>query len=429
METAALYQLFKKQKQVSTDTRKITKDSIFFALKGPRFNGNNYALEALEKGASFAVIDELSPEHKDHPQLILVENVLESLQKIANIHRKTLGIPVIAITGSNGKTTTKELVYQVLSQKFKTYATPGNFNNHIGLPLTILRTPPETEMLILEMGDNNLGEIAVLCEIANPDYGLITNIGKDHLEGFGSFENNLRAKSELFQYLIQNSGNAFIPTKDPILKNMAKRFKNPILFGDTGNQSFLQLNEQTVFVSFRTEEGKVHQTQLFGKYNFANVEAAYSIGKYFKIPYEELVKAICDYIPQNNRSQIIEKAKNTLLLDAYNANPSSVSAVLESFISMQSEKPKIVILGDMLELGKTSKQEHFDIAEKGTQANLICIFCGALFYEVRESFKKGLFFKDKEQLIQYLLKTPIMNHMVLLKGSRGLKLETLIEYL
>ena len=426
MQTETLYQVFKKFPKITTDTRKIEKDSIFFALKGPRFNGNHYALEALEKGAAYAVVDE---EITNNKQFIKVDDVLISLQQLANYHRKELNIPVIAITGSNGKTTTKELLYQVLSKKYNTFATPGNFNNHIGLPLTILQTPQETEMLILEMGDNNLGEVNALCKIAAPDFGLITNIGKDHLEGFGTFENNIRAKSELFHYLIQNRGNAFIPSKDTILINMANLFKQPILFGEKGDFSHIKLNKNTVYVSFESESGTTYQSQLFGAFNFANIEAAWCIGKYFNISEELIAKAVCEYSPKNNRSQIIQKGKNTLLLDAYNANPSSVSAVLQSFINLKNNQNKTSILGDMLELGKTSSEEHYEIAKQASEAELTSIFCGPLFYEHKDSFKNSFFFKDKEELIEYLKENKAENHIILLKGSRGMKLETLLDYL
>ncbi|UZR94516.1 UDP-N-acetylmuramoyl-tripeptide--D-alanyl-D-alanine ligase [Chondrinema litorale] len=429
MQTEALYQLYKQHPIITTDTRKIEHGSLFFALKGPRFNGNEYATEALQKGAEYAVVDEIADENKANEKLILVDDVLTSLQQLANHHRNQMKIPVIAITGSNGKTTTKELLYQVLSKNYKTFATPGNFNNHIGLPITILQTPAGTEMLILEMGDNSLGEVDALCKIANPDLGLITNIGKDHLEGFGSFENNIRAKSELFNYLIQNGGNAFIPSKDDILFNMSKRFKEPILYGKEGNFSYLKFNEESVYVSFETENENTYQSKLFGAFNFANIEAAWCIGKYFNIPESLLSEAVCNYAPTNNRSQIVEKGTNTLLLDAYNANPSSVSAVLQSFINMKNPKQKLAILGDMLELGEISSEEHFEIAKQACNAKLTSFFCGSLFFEHKSSFPEATFFEKKEELAAFLQKRKLESHFILLKGSRGIKLETLLDYL
>jgi len=428
MHIENLYQLYLQSKlKVSTDTRKITQGSIFFALKGANFDGNRFATSALEKGAAYAVVDDAAVAAEDE-RILLVKDALSSLQELANYHRKQLKAHVLAITGSNGKTTTKELVHQVLASQYKTLATPGNFNNHIGLPLTILQTQLDTEILILEMGDNNLGEIAELCQIGMPNSGLITNIGKDHLEGFGSFENNLRAKSELFDYLLKHQGTPFINTKDPIVSNMAKRFHEPVLYGSEPDFAHLNKIEKNGFISFSLD-GVKYDTHLFGDYNFANVEAAHCIGKYFKVPNEKIAKALSEYKPKNNRSQVLDTNKNTLLLDAYNANPSSVGAVLDSFAKLQTQLPKLAILGDMLELGNISEREHANIILQATQLNIKTYFCGPLYHDQRPKESVHEFFADKNQLVEYLKKANPSGCHILIKGSRGMQLESLLEYL
>ncbi|WP_020530734.1 UDP-N-acetylmuramoyl-tripeptide--D-alanyl-D-alanine ligase [Flexithrix dorotheae] len=426
MEIAQLYQYFKNTTGISTDTRKIEAGCMFLALKGPNFNGNQYADESLEKGAKYAVVDE--KEYAKSENHILVENGLEALQKLANYHRKNLGIPVLAITGSNGKTTTKELVQAVMSKKFKTLATPGNFNNHIGVPLTLLSISPDIEFAIIEMGDNHMGEIQVLCEIAEPDFGVITNIGKDHIEGFGSFENNIRAKSELFDYLLKNNGKAIINSKDYILKNMAKRFDEPVMYGEKGDFTFAEYLGADPFIKYKDWEGKTAETQLVGEYNFENIMVALCIGKLFEIPIGDINHAIVNYAPKNNRSQVVEKGSNTLLLDAYNANPSSVELALKSFSEMKTDKNKVVILGDMLELGPISDNEHQEIVKQAIACKFPkMLFCGEMYHKFQQS--EGLFFKEKTDLENFLKEKPMANSFILLKGSRGLKLETLREFL
>jgi UDP-N-acetylmuramoyl-tripeptide--D-alanyl-D-alanine ligase len=427
MDIKSLYQLYIKAGTISTDTRKITKGSLFFALTGENFNGNKFALEAIEKGAAYAIVDDPALKNA-HPNIIITDNALTGLQQLANYHRKQLPAHVLAITGSNGKTTTKELVHQVLSTKFKTVATPGNFNNHIGLPLTILQTPIDTEILILEMGDNNMGEIAALCQIGEPDSGMITNIGKDHLEGFGSFENNLRAKSELFDYLLKTNGAAFINSNDPMLKNMSKRFATPIMYGQTGDFSYLAQIADSSFASFKIKDS-MYETGLFGDFNFANIDAAFCIGRFFKIPDTEIANSVCAYKPKNNRSQIKETGKNTLLLDAYNANPSSVSAVLESFAKLNTSLPKLAILGDMLELGAISATEHANLIELVIQLGIKSFFCGPLYFEHKQTSESTLFFENKTALNTYLGQNNLQGHYILLKGSRGMRLETLLDSL
>lgn len=427
MEIASLYKLYIETGKVSTDTRKITNGSLFFTLKGDNFDGNKFTLEALEKGAAYVIADD--PELKDkHPNIIVTENALTTLQKLANYHRHQLKAKVLAITGSNGKTTTKELVHAVLSTQFKTVATPGNFNNHIGLPLTILQTPLDTEILILEMGDNNMGEIAALCQIAAPEAGLITNIGKDHLEGFGSFENNLRAKSELFDYLLKTEGTVFINTKDDILRNMSKRFKEPIMYGQKEDFSYLAQDTSQSFVGFKINKKSYH-TALFGDFNFANIETAFCIGRYFKVSDEAIAQAVSAYLPQNNRSQTKDTAHNTILLDAYNANPSSVTAVLQSFATLNTSLSKLAILGDMLELGTISAEEHANIIALAKKLQIETYFCGPLFFEHQEENDLLLFFKSKVELVEHISKYSLKNHYILLKGSRGMRLETLLDSL
>ncbi|MDW7692226.1 UDP-N-acetylmuramoyl-tripeptide--D-alanyl-D-alanine ligase [Flammeovirgaceae bacterium SG7u.111] len=423
MELAEIYQLFSASSGVCTDTRKITDGCIFFALKGASFNGNAFAKDALAKGASYAVVDE--EQFAGIEKAILVEDVLECLQKLANLHRKTLGFTIVGITGSNGKTTTKELAYRVLSQKYETASTPGNFNNHIGVPLTLLGIGAETEMVVLELGDNHPGEIMELCQISEPDFGLITNIGKDHLEGFGSMEANIRAKSELFDHLLRNGGNVFVNSIDPILKNMSKRFASPIMYGAEGDAHFAQLESANPFIHYRAGDTLV-KTQMTGAYNFENMMAAIALGQYFEVEEEKIHQAIGSYIPQNNRSQWIEKGSNTILLDAYNANPSSVEAAIESFAQLETDKEKVLILGDMFELGSISQSEHQNMVALAKQQGFAkLIFCGNLYYEQKN--KDDLFFPKREELERFILKNPFENTCFLLKGSRGMALEKLVE--
>ncbi|MGB0521751.1 MAG: UDP-N-acetylmuramoyl-tripeptide--D-alanyl-D-alanine ligase [Flammeovirgaceae bacterium] len=421
-----IYSLFQASTGVSTDTRNLKGGELFIALKGPNFNGNQFAQKALDAGVSAVLVDEADYVIDD--RVVLVQDGLKALQDLAHHHRMQFNIPVIAITGSNGKTTTKELLYGICSNYFTTWATAGNFNNHIGVPLTLLAMPTNTELAIIEMGDNQLGDVTELCEIAHPTHGLITNIGKDHIEGFGSFEGNIRAKSELFHYLIQHQGVPFIHSADPILKNMAKRFRNPIFYGSVGDFSNLTFLETNPFIKYKTESGQVIQTQLFGKYNFDNIQTVACIGKFFNIPAPLIHQAIQEYTPKNNRSQIIEKATATIILDAYNANPSSMKAALESLDAIDTDRYKIAILGDMLELGRISKVEHKEMVELAKQLPIHqVLFCGKEFYQVQDG--QQLFFEHKSELEDYLRTHPIENAFVLMKGSRGIGLETLLEWI
>lgn len=419
MNIVQLYQLYRETYLVDTDTRKIRKGSIFFALKGDNFNGNEFAEEALKSGANYVVIDE--EKYKNNPKTILVDNVLETLQKLANFHRKQLAIPIISLTGSNGKTTTKELINAVLSKKYVTAATTGNLNNHIGVPLTLLSMTPKTEIGIVEMGANHLKEIEFLCNIAEPTYGLITNFGKAHLEGFGSVEGVIKAKSELYDFLRLNKGIVFINTDDELQVKQAAGI-NAVEFSNNSIK-FLEANP-FVKVEFKNT---LIESNLIGKYNYNNIAVAVAIGNYFDISETDIKMAIENYIPVNNRSQLIQKGTNNIILDAYNANPSSMQAALENFAQLKDEN-KVVFLGDMFELGKDSKAEHEKIANLVTSYRFSKVFLigkafsatgakNAFVSESYESFKNSTNYSN------------INNATILIKGSRGMALERLLDLL
>ncbi len=421
----ALYQYFLKSRKVSTDTRKIEPDSIFFALKGPNFNANEFAAEALKKGASLAVIDE--EKYKTDDRFFLVDDVLSSLQALANHHRQQLNIPIIGLTGSNGKTTSKELVANVLSKKFKICATKGNLNNHIGVPLTLLSIAEDHDIAIVEMGANHVGEIAALCKIAEPTHGFITNIGKAHIEGFGGFEGIIRGKSELYQHLILTNGTVWINSQNEILSNMAKRFENPYFYPASNDYYHCKFIDASPYVRIETENQQV-QTQLIGSYNFENIAVALCIGKFFEVPALEAEQAVKDYNPSNNRSQIIKKGSITIILDAYNANPSSMEKALENLEAM-SVGEKAVILGDMKELGETSTQEHEQVGKLLSQMSLSKIFLYGPEIEPAKSHIPSAFHTiNKSELSEMISKQSFDNTTILIKGSRSMGLETLLEY-
>jgi UDP-N-acetylmuramoyl-tripeptide--D-alanyl-D-alanine ligase len=446
-----LYEIFLESSGVSTDTRHVNNNELFFALKGDNFDGNKFAYQALEKGASYVVVDDATviPSFDEHDQkklayknkYLLVENVLESLQKLANFHRKQFTIPFIGITGSNGKTTTKELLRSVLSQKFKTYATQGNLNNHIGVPLTILKMPTNTEIAIIEMGANKVGDIQELCTIAEPNYGMITNIGNAHLEGFGGYEGVLRGKTELYLSLIKNNGTVFINSNDSVLMNMEKRFENGkvIKYGTDNIENYYSatLSESAPIIIYTDEENNKIQTQLIGAYNFPNILAALAFGKFFGLSTSQMNKGISDYLPKNNRSQVEERTetKNTLLLDAYNANPDSMKAALLHLEAMpKNGKKKVAILADMFELGKESFIKHKEVLGLALQLKIDkIIVCGKDFQKAKMAgnivSSLILSFVDKKELADYLEKNPVAESIVLLKGSRGMGLETVVELL
>ncbi|MGK7396805.1 MAG: UDP-N-acetylmuramoyl-tripeptide--D-alanyl-D-alanine ligase [Candidatus Cyclobacteriaceae bacterium M3_2C_046] len=422
-----LYQLYLKSKGVSTDSRKISKGVIFFALKGPHFNANEFAEQAIRDGAAYCVIDQ--PEFKKDDRYIVVEDSLIALQELANFHRKHLKIPFIGITGSNGKTTTKELINAVLSQEYKTFATRGNLNNHIGVPLSILSIGKKVEIAIIEMGANKVGDIDELCQIAEPTHGLITNIGKAHIEGFGGFEGVLRGKTELYDFLVKNDGRVFINSGNEILRNMKKRFENPVMYPNQGDFLQCEMIEADPLVVYRHENEEVVQTNLMGKYNFENIATALCLGKYFKVPSDKANQAIKDYIPANNRSQVLKKNTNTILLDAYNANPTSMAAAIENFAQMKV-KVKVLILGDMFELGKDSMMEHRQIGELIAQKNFgMILLCGKDMEAAYKAIPEAIHFSQKKELINYLQKYPIQQSHILIKASRGMAMEDLLDYL
>lgn len=422
MNIEKLYSIYLEHSTITTDSRNVPNGSLFFALKGGNFDGNKYAKSALEKGAKFTIVDD--PKVAISEQYILVKDVLTALQDLARHHRQQFDIPVIAITGSNGKTTTKEILLRICETTFRTHATKGNFNNHIGVPLTLLSMPLDTEVALIEMGDNHVGEVADLCKIALPNQGFVTNIGKDHIEGFGSFEQNVRAKSEIFDYLILNNGIIYINSTDEILLNMSKRMKSPIYYGqeyDYANLTFVEVNP---FIVYQDRDENKITTQLFGAYNFENILTAFCVGKKLGIAPENMNNAIASYKPSNNRSEIAKTAKNTLILDAYNANPSSVEVAIENLDKIESSIPKALILGDMYELGEISKKEHLNIVSIAKKQEFdINIFIGERYFEHKND--NAIFFETKEDCIQYLIDNPITNHLVLIKGSRSMGLEIL----
>lgn len=425
-----LYDLFLKFPKISTDSRKIEKDSLFFALKGENFNGNTYATTALEHGAAFSVIDEA--EYKAGDQYILVDNVLTTLQELARYHRQKLGLPIIAITGTNGKTTTKELVTCVLSMKFSVDYTKGNLNNHIGVPITLLSMSSSTQIGVVEMGANHPGEIAALCQIALPDFGLITNVGKAHLEGFGSFEGVKRTKAELYQFIQRRKGKVFLNTSNDHLKEMAGNVE--VISYKTSNAGegiegeLLQSSPMMAF-QVKFPKGWLYiKSHLAGGYNLENALAAVCIGNYFGVPPLDIAKAIETYQPSNNRSQFFNTANNQVLMDAYNANPSSMDAALENFKTFDAPL-KGIILGDMLELGEASNEEHQKIVDKLLTMNLgLVLLVGKMFSRCRVPSDFHLF-ADNVLLTNYLEIISPKGFLFLVKGSRGMKLENVADKL
>ncbi|WP_109299560.1 UDP-N-acetylmuramoyl-tripeptide--D-alanyl-D-alanine ligase [Aquimarina sp. AU474] len=425
MTTSQLHQLFINSAGVCTDTRKIKDNTIFFALKGDNFNGNTYAKKALELGASYAIIDEI--EFKVSEKHILVEDVLKTLQELASYHREYLGIPIIGLTGSNGKTTTKELINSVLSSGYKTTATVGNLNNHIGVPLTLLSMTKATQIGIVEMGANHIGEIDALCSIAKPDYGYITNIGKAHLEGFGSLEGVLKGKTELYSYLKKRNKLVFLNIEDEKLLNASSGL-NSYSFSQSDKSDItvlLSKADPNVIVNY---DQQTIQSNLIGVYNFTNIAAAITIGSYFNLSANQIKTAIQSYTPSNNRSEIIKKENYTIILDAYNANPTSMEAAIHNFDQL-NHTTKIAFLGDMFELGDEASVEHQRILDliSSTAVNEIHLIGNIFFdckandhrihqYESYKDFEDHLNLKNKEGAI-------------LIKGSRGMKLERILDIL
>ena len=430
MNIDLLYQLYKHSTGVSTDTRKIEKGNLFFALKGPSFNANEFAGNALALGASAVVVDEEEHYMENDRRYVLVKDSLSALQLLSNHHRKTLNIPILAITGTNGKTTTKELVQVVLSTKFRAVATIGNLNNHIGVPLTLLSMDEKTEIGIVEMGANKIGDIQELCQIAEPTHGLITNIGRAHLEGFGGFDGVLKTKTELYHYLISQNGKVFINSENSILINWSKRFSSPILYPGEDDFYYCTLVEANPFVKFITADGKTHTTKILGAYNFENIAAALTIGKFFGVEEEKAIEAIGMFIPTNMRSQLIEKRSNLILLDAYNANPSSMEEAIRAFGKMTGKKYKMILLGDMYELGSSEIEEHRKLGEVISQMEIdkIC-FTGKLIRHALETAPRALYFPDPFSLRNWLQDSRLEDYLILIKGSRGMKMEGFVEFI
>ena len=483
MNINKLYSIFKQHPIVCTDSRKITQGAIFFALKGDNFNGNEFAKKAINEGCAFAVIDELKSLDE---KFILVDDVLHTLQELAKYHREQLSIPVIGITGTNGKTTSKELISAILSTEKRCYATKGNLNNHIGVPLSVLEINHNHEIAIIEMGANHIGEIAALCKIAQPNLGVITNIGKAHLEGFGDLEGVIQAKTELYKYIkINVKGKIFVNEDDGLLVDLAYKFgfrdhfqwrntmanqRHPSNIPDEvltekyqeeynkmttkaiekekSNSNFIGYSRDGLgvcggisnldgYIEWKPHIwtcfdgtpnmpkgwGETIHSNLIGDYQFDNIALAVTIGEYFQISYENWKKAIKDYTPTNNRSEIIKTKNNILILDAYNANPSSMKAMLTSF-SKQDNENKLCILGDMLELGGYSEKEHQEITSLCKSLNLNCYFIGEEFQKVNNDA-----FKNRQDFEEQIQKETIKGKTILLKGSRGIGLEKLVEYL
>ena len=427
MEIKALHQLYLTCSSVATDTRKIASNTLFFALKGDRFDANTFTKEALEKGASYVVID--NRDYFIDERTVLVTDVLKTLQELAHFHRHYLKLPIIALTGSNGKTTTKELINAVLSEKYNVKATDGNLNNHIGVPLTLLSFDKSTQIGIVEMGANHQKEIEFLCEITQPDYGYITNFGKAHLEGFGGFEGVIKGKSEMYQFLKENFKKAFINLDDELQVKMSAKISS-YSFSTKDDHAAVQITniKADPFVSVEYNKQLV-QSQLVGIYNANNINAAITIGHYFKVSDALIVKAIENYNPTNNRSQLSKKDSNKLILDAYNANPSSMSVALANFIQLP-EPNKVAFLGDMFELGNESFQEHKTIVESlRKELEIQFYFIGSEFYKTKIVQKNFTFFSTFDELKDALSETKFKNKYILIKGSRGMALERIVDLL
>lgn len=427
MSIIDLYDLFIHNPQITTDSRNCPKGSIFFALKGDKFDGNQYAGKALASGCVYAVID--NPDYYIGERTILVDNVLKSLQQLAHHHRKVLGLPIIGITGTNGKTTTKELLAAVLSTKFNLLYTEGNFNNHIGVPLTLLRLTHDHEMAVIEMGASHPGDIKELVDIVHPNYGIITNVGRAHLEGFGSFEGVIRTKGELYDYIRRSKGKIFIKKENEYLQSIAKGIEQ-ITYGN-GDDAFAsgQVVSCDPFLVFNwKQQGKLHtvETHMIGSYNLDNVLAAVAVGRFFKIPAERISRAIAAYEPTNNRSQFKKTENNELIIDAYNANPSSMKVALDNFITMPVQ-PKAIILGDMRELGPTSDELHAEVVEQIKKGQFDKVFlCGEHFSKVGKEFSP---FATTEAMTEELRRQPLKGYHILIKGSHSMGLEKLADIL
>ncbi|GHT87518.1 UDP-N-acetylmuramoyl-tripeptide--D-alanyl-D-alanine ligase [Bacteroidia bacterium] len=425
MSIEQIYAIFQQHPVVTTDSRNCRPGAVFFALKGAQFDGNDYIEQVLDSGAAYAVGDRTGLPEDD--RIIQVNNVLKTLQELANYHRKQMNATVIAITGTNGKTTTKELMAAALSSKYKTLYTPGNLNNHIGVPLTLLQLKPEHAFAVIEMGANHPGEIHDLCLIAEPDYGLITNVGKAHLEGFGSFEGVVRTKTELYAFLQEKGGTAFCNLDNLILKDLYISLSR-IYYGSTP-EAFIhgKITSSAPALALKWGGGAI-TTHLVGSYNFENVLAAICVASYFGVENDKINRAIQEYIPTNNRSQNQKTETNDLIVDAYNANPSSMQAALENFNTLDIS-PKMVILGEMKELGDYSREEHQKLTDNLSPQIDKVFLVGESFKECTSLHPQWKIFPTTGDLVEYLQTTPVAGYHILIKGSRGNQLEKVIPYL
>lgn len=440
MEVKDLYSRFRQFPAVSTDTRAIKKDSLFFALRGDHFNGNRYAADALEKGAKYAIVDDEDFYLVDNSRYILVPDSLVALQQLSAYHRQQLTIPVIGLTGSNGKTTTKELIKSVLATRYQVLATAGNLNNHIGVPLTLLSIGHDVEIAIIEMGANHIGEIEQLCRLAAPTHGLITNIGKAHLEGFGSLEGVKQAKSELYAYLAATNGHLFIKEENPILLECAERFFSPEYLTEEAVTYGTSLRSKITGVAITANPFLIFQwaeyilsTHMAGAYNLENALAAIAVGQHFGLTDDQIKRGIENYEPANNRSQVVDTVKgNRVIGDYYNANASSMAVALENFQEITDGRIKVLILGDMFELGTTAAEEHLEVIRLGleTKASKI-ILIGQHFYALKDAIdlEHVFFAPSMDEARQHLIDHPLTDALILLKGSRGIALEQLNTYL
>ncbi|MEO8414364.1 MAG: UDP-N-acetylmuramoyl-tripeptide--D-alanyl-D-alanine ligase [Ginsengibacter sp.] len=432
MHIEEIYKIFLQYPSIQTDTRKLQKNDLFFALKGPNFNGNLFAALALEKGAAYIFTDEKTS--FTHDRIIQTDDVLKTLQSLAHYHRRQFNtlpggrsrIPFIAITGSNGKTTTKELINEVLSTTYKTYTTEGNLNNHIGVPLTILKIKPDAEMAVIEMGANHLKEIAGYCEYAMPTHGLITNIGKAHLEGFGSVENVKKGKGELFEYLRKHKGTVFVNTLDAGVVALSHGIGDSIFYGKEDDNLHGAVTRSDPFLEVRINGLQTLdiKTNLVGSYNLPNVLAAVCLGRYFNIDDTKITAAIEHYSPSNSRSQLIQQNGNTIILDAYNANPGSMRAAIENFAAIKGDK-KILLLGTMMELGTDSKKEHEAIVSLIDQYKWYAVvLVGKEFSAVKHQY---INYENASQVKDWMQRTGIKNSQILIKGSRSMQMEKVLE--
>jgi UDP-N-acetylmuramoyl-tripeptide--D-alanyl-D-alanine ligase len=429
MDIATIHSKFLECSSFSTDTRQITNGCMFFALKGEKFNANTFTQEALDKGAQYIIIDEAS--YQINEKCILVDDVLTCLQDLARFHRNSFDIPVIGLSGSNGKTTNKELLAAVLSRKYKVHATKGNLNNHIGVPLTLLAINSQTEIAIIEMGANHQKEIELLSSIACPTHGFLTNIGKAHLEGFGGIEGVRKGKGELFDFLSLNKGTVFVNSNNKVLMDMLTErvFQQSVIYGNQEEEIKILKDSPVIEFELSVSKSKF-VTHLSGYYNFENMQTAYAIGTYFKVEQTEICDAIAGYNPDNNRQQVIEKGTNFVISDAYNANPSSMAASISNFAKLETSKFKVVILGDMFELGDESKAEHQILGKMVSESKFdTVVLYGENMKSALAFLPNAYYFTDKFSLHNWVIDKDFKNCYILIKGSRGVSLETILPFI